>query len=206
MLLTIIYLNRMMLSILEKPKTIRQIQKKIVVLGEGGVGKTTLLHRSVNNIFIDSTKMTIGTDFFIKKIERTNEQFVNQATLLLWDFAGQERFRFILKDYIRGAQGVILCFDMTRWPTLQKLYNWVEVLKEGEVWGKKNVSFILVGTKKDLVPNTPDAVSQDQIDKFRKEFNIDFKHFFKTSALDCTGVEDLFNQLADNMVELTFNS
>ena len=196
----------MMSPILEKPKSIRKIQKKIVVIGEGGVGKTTLLHRSVNNVFVDSTKMTIGTDFFIKKIERTNEQFVNQTTLLLWDFAGQERFRFILKDYIRGAQGVILCFDLTRYPTLLKLHNWIDVLKEGGVWGSSKVHFFLVGTKKDLVLNDSNAVSQDQINQFREEFNIDDKHFFKTSAMDCTGVEDLFNQLADKMVELTYGS
>ena len=193
-------------TILEKPKSVRQIQKKVIVIGEGGVGKTTLLHRSVNNVFVDSTKMTIGTDFFIKKIERTNEQFENHTTLLLWDFAGQERFRFVLKDYIRGTQCVILCFDLVRYPTLAKLYNWIDVLKEGGVWGNSKVHFFLVGTKKDLFLNDPDAVSQDQIDKFRKEFDINDKHFFMTSALDCSGVEVLFNQIADSMIELTFNS
>ena len=187
-------------SILEKPKPIRQIQKKIIVIGEGGVGKTTLLHRSVSNIFVDSTKMTIGTDFFVKKMEKTDKKFVNHLGLLLWDFAGQERFRFILSEYIKGAEGVVLCFDLVRYPTLKKLYDWIDVLKDGGIWGDKNVRFFLVGTKKDLVENSTSAISQDQIDLFKNEFNIDL--FFETSAMDSTGVEDLFNHVADNMIDI----
>jgi len=182
------------------PKPIRKIQKKIIVLGEGGVGKTTLLHRSVNNIFVDSTKMTIGTDFFLKKIDKMDNKFNNQITLLLWDFAGQERFRFILKDYVRGAEGVILCFDLVRYPTLQKLYDWIDVLKDGGVWGDNNVQFFLVGTKKDLVPDNPNAIPKDQIDIFRKEFNIDL--YFETSAMDSSGVDELLSKVASSMVEL----
>ncbi len=184
-------------ALTEETKPIRKIQKKIIVLGEGGVGKTTLLHRSVNNIFVDSTKMTIGTDFFMKKIEKTDEKNVNQIIMLLWDFAGQERFRFILKDYVKGAEGIILAFDLSRFPTLHKLYDWVDILKEGGVWGNKNVRFFLAGTKKDLIEN---RISQDQIDQFKNEFNIDY--FFETSSLDNSGVEDLFNQVACSMLEL----
>jgi len=191
----------MISTILENPKPIRKIQKKIIVLGEGGVGKTTLLHRSVNNIFLDSTKMTIGADFFLKKIDRNDENYVNQVRLLLWDFAGQERFRFILKNYIQGAKGVILCFDLTRYPTLKKLYDWIDVLQEGGVWGNNKVPFFLVGNKHDLVANSSNAISQDLINQFKTEFNINI--YFDTSALDSSGVEDLFNQIASSMIELT---
>lgn len=184
-------------ALTEETKPIRKIQKKIIVIGEGGVGKTTLLHRSVNNIFVDSTKMTIGADFFLKKIDKIDNEFVNQIGMLLWDFAGQDRFRFVLQDYVRGAEGVILAFDLSRAPTLQKLYDWVDILKDGGVWGNKNVRFFLVGTKKDLVKN---RISQDQIDMFKNEFNID--HFFETSSLDSSGVEDLFQAVASAMLEL----
>jgi small GTP-binding protein len=184
----------------DNSKPIRKIQKKIIVIGEGGVGKTTLLHRSVSNIFVDSTKMTIGTDFFMKKIEIVDDKNVNQVILLLWDFAGQERFRFILKDYIKGAKGVILCFDLTRASTLQKLYDWIDLLKEGGAWENPDVKFFLSGNKKDLVASTPTAITPDQVDIFRKEFNVDL--YFETSAMDSSGVSDLFNRVASSMIEL----
>ena len=70
----------------------------------------------------------------------------------------------------------------------------------GGVWGDKNLRFFLVGTKKVLVENSTSAITQDQIDLFKNEFNIDL--FFETSALDSSGVEDLFNQVADSMIEI----
>jgi len=201
----IIYLRKMSSATNQTPtsedsKPTRKIQKKVIVIGEGGVGKTTLLHRSVSNIFVDSTKMTIGTDFFMKKIEKIDEKNINQIILLLWDFAGQERFRFILKDYLKGAKGVILCFDLTRASTLQKLYDWIDLLKEGGTWNNPDIRFFLVGTKADLIANTPASITPDQIDIFRKEFNIDL--YFQTSALDTSGVDDLFNKVATSMLEL----
>ncbi len=184
----------------DNSKPIRKIQKKVIVIGEGGVGKTTLLHRSVSNIFVDSTKMTIGTDFFMKKIEIIDDKNVNKIIMLLWDFAGQERFRFILAEYIKGAKGVILCFDLTRASTLQKLYEWIDLLKKGDAWDKPDIKFFLVGTKNDLVHSTPTAITPDQIDLFRREFNIDL--YFPTSALDSSGVNELFTKVASSMVEL----
>ncbi len=182
----------------ENGKQVRQIKKKVLILGEGGVGKTTLLYRYVNKVFLDSTKMTIGSDFFVKKIKTIDEKYENRLTLLLWDFAGQERFRFILKDYTRGAEGVILVFDLVRYNTLQKLYNWIEILKEGGVWDNPDVKFYLVGTKKDLVPGNDQAIQLDMKEDFKKEFNIDA--YFETSSRDGSGVEDLFRDVAKSMI------
>ena len=179
---------------------IKKERKKIIVIGEGGVGKTTLLHRSVNDTFVDSAKMTIGTDFFIKKTEKSEEDEEKQnhnLYMLIWDFAGQERFRFILKDYVRGAEGIILCFDLVRYSTLRKLYDWIDLLKESGIWEKDNIKLFLVGTKNDLVPNNPEAISQEQVDRFKDEFNI--KYYFKTSALDSSGVDNLFKQISKKM-------
>ena len=184
-------------------------KKKIVILGEGGVGKTTLLHRSIDDVFIDSTDMTIGTDFFVKKgdlpeeneeknnVENEEEKGQNQDKqpyMLIWDFAGQDHFRFILKDYLKGAEAVILCFNLVRSRSLRKLYGWIDLLKEGGIWGSEEVKFFLVGTKNDLVHKNPDAISKKMINKFMKDTNI--KHFFKTSALDSTGVDNLFKQIS----------
>jgi len=167
--------------------------KKIIIVGEGGVGKTTLMHRSIDDVFVDSTKMTIGTDFFVKKGEISEEGNEQQPYMLIWDFAGQEHFRFILKDYLRGTEGVILCFNLVRSRTLRKLNGWIDLLKEGGIWGSEEVKFFLVGTKNDLVPKNPEAISKKMIKKFMNEVNI--KHFFKTSALDSSGVNELFTEI-----------
>ena len=67
---------------------------KLITAGEGGVGKTTLLHRYVEGKYLEDTKMTIGVEFFVKELEF--EDF--EAVLQLWDFGGQERFRFTLES------------------------------------------------------------------------------------------------------------
>ncbi|MHA1620204.1 MAG: Rab family GTPase [Promethearchaeota archaeon] len=179
-------------------KPIRQIKKKVLILGEGGVGKTTLLYRYVNQVFIDSTKMTIGSDFFVKKIKHIDDEYENRLTLLLWDFAGQERFRFILKDYTKGAECVFLAFDMTRFNSLTRLHDWIEVLKEGGVWGNPSVKFFLVGTKKDLVNLGISSVPESLIKDFQEEFGIN--QYFRTSSKDGTGIEDFFEHVASSLI------
>ena len=178
---------------------IKKIKRKIIILGEGGVGKTTLLHRYVNNIFVDSTKMTIGTDFFIKKVDISNDNAEKyQLTLLLWDFAGQERFRFILNEYIKGAEGIIIAFDLSRIATLYRIKNWIGLLKESGVWGDPIIKFFLLGTKKDLVNDDPPIISQEQIEEFREKFNAD--SYFETSSQSGFGVEEFFRYVAKSMV------
>jgi len=183
----------------DKGLPIRHIKKKVLVLGEGGVGKTTLLYRYVNKVFLDSTKMTIGSDFFVKKLKNTDEKYENRLTLLIWDFAGQVRFRFILKDYTKGAEGVFLVFDLVHMNSLFKLRNWIELLKEGGVWGSPDIQFFLVGSKKDLADGNPNRIPEDMINEFKEEFNID--HYFETSSKNGAGVEDLFHDLAKKMIE-----
>ncbi len=179
---------------------IKKIKRKIIILGEGGVGKTTLLHRFVSNIFVDSTKMTIGTDFFIKKIDISNDNGEKyQLTLLLWDFAGQERFRFILNEYIKGAEGIILAFDLSRIATLYRIKNWIGLLKESNVWDDPNTKYFLLGTKKDLEQkNDPTSISKETIEEFKEKFKAD--SYFETSSVDGSGIEDLFNYVAKSMI------
>ncbi|MHA1706593.1 MAG: Rab family GTPase [Promethearchaeota archaeon] len=178
---------------------ITKIKRKIIILGEGGVGKTTLLHRYVSNIFVDSTKMTIGTDFFIKKVDIFNDNADKyQLTLLLWDFAGQERFRFILNEYIKGAEGIILAFDLTRIATLYRIKNWIGLLKESGVWGDPKTKFFLLGTKRDLINDDQHPISQDQIEEFKEKFNAD--SYFESSAQSGLGVEEFFRYVAKSMI------
>jgi small GTP-binding protein len=115
---------------------------KILTAGEGGVGKTTLLHRYVEGKFSAETRMTIGVEFFLKETEIDGKQ----CTLQLWDFGGQERFRFLLESYVLGAKGALLMFDLTRMMTLENLEQWLNIVRKGD----PNLPVLFLGTKLDL--------------------------------------------------------
>ncbi|GAH36892.1 unnamed protein product, partial [marine sediment metagenome] len=138
---------------------------KILTAGEGGVGKTTLLHRYVEGRFSAQTKMTIGVEFFLKETVIDEKQ----CTLQLWDFGGQERFRFLLESYVLGAKGALLMFDLTRMMTLENLEQWLNIVRKGN----PNLPVLFLGTKLDLADEI--QVDDDYALTFLKEYNlIDF--------------------------------
>ena len=121
---------------------------KVLVAGQGGVGKTTLLTRAVTGKFVNNTAMTIGVEFHLLNLD-----FIGQAddglkvTLQLWDFGGQERFRFMLDSYVAGAKGALLLYDLTRLRTLDGLEEWVNLVRKHD----PNLPILFVGTKLDRV-------------------------------------------------------
>ena len=90
----------------------KQVLLKTLIAGDASVGKTTLVHRFVKGEFIDTTTMTIGVEFFLKEIELDKNLTCH---LQIFDIGGQERFRYMVKDYIPGARGALLLFDTTSW-------------------------------------------------------------------------------------------
>jgi len=121
----------------------KSIALKIVTAGDGGVGKTTLLHRYVENEFLFDTKMTIGVGFFQKYITVGK---LEDISLQLWDFGGEEHFRLFLDSYMLGASGAILMFDLTRPKTLNKMEDWVKIIRKHE----KDLPVVFLGGKIDL--------------------------------------------------------
>jgi Ras-related protein Rab-1A len=89
--------------------TSKNITLKYLVVGDSGVGKTSLLVRYCEDSFQTDYLSTIGVDFKIKRMELNH----NQVTLNIWDTAGQERFRNITKSFYKGAHGIILTFSIT---------------------------------------------------------------------------------------------
>lgn len=115
---------------------------KIVILGDAGSGKTTLTQRFKTDMYISDTQMTIGVDFETKNIEVDGKK----VKLMIWDFGGEERFRFILPEYIAGAMGGIFMYDITNYPTLAHLDNWLDVINGR----KEQIPLVLLGGKADL--------------------------------------------------------
>lgn len=99
---------------------------KTVLIGEGGVGKTSLAVRYTEDRFEEDMKMTIGVNFASKKVEVDG----TNATLMLWDLGGQPRFRDVIGDYFRGARIAIAVFDATRFFSLERLEDWIIRVKD----------------------------------------------------------------------------
>ena len=162
---------------------------KILTAGEGGVGKTTLLHRYVEGKFSAETKMTIGVEFFLK--ETVIDE--NQCTLQLWDFGGQERFRFLLESYVLGAKGAMLMFDLTRMMSLENLEQWLNIVRKGN----PDLPVLFLGTKVDLVDEI--QVDDDYAMSFLKEYNL--IDFLKISSKTGENVGEAFKLLTRKILE-----
>jgi small GTP-binding protein len=166
--------------------TKKSYKAKIVVAGDGGVGKTSLLNRYVSDNFSDVMRITIGTGFFAKVLE-TEKSVVS---LQLWDFGGEKRFRFILPSYCKGAHGVILAFDMNDFTTLMNLDEWLQIIRENT----KNPAAILVGTKSDIAGVFDDNFIQDYLTKNNLE------KFIPTSAKTGENVDRVFEELVHDVL------
>ena len=159
---------------------------KTVIGGDSGVGKTALILRYITNTFLDDSKSTIGVQFATKALKINHSQIVLQ----LWDFAGQNIFRFLLDDYCRGARGYILAFDLNKLDSFNHLDEWLKLFKDNM---DSDAVGVLIGTKADLEKR----VSQDQIDKFAKENELTY---IETSSKTGDRVNEAFYTLANCMV------
>lgn len=164
----------------------KEYRLKIVVAGEGGVGKTSLLNRYVSNKFLECMEMTVGIDFFTQVFE--DERYI--VKLQFWDFGGEKRFRFLLPGYCKGAHGVLLAFDLTDYTTLLDLKKWLQLIRENTT----NPVIILIGTKAD------DAGVLDE--ELIKEFCIrnEIDEFIPTSSKTEENVEFVFHELIRRII------
>jgi len=149
----------------------RKMLFKIVVVGDGGVGKSTMVQRLTTGQFIPQ-KITIGTDLATYDVQIDNSFDVR---LQIWDFAGERRFRLFLPNYSRGATGCLLCYDITRRTSFDSLEEWYNIVNNNA----DNPIFILVGEKLDLA-DIRRNVDYEDANEFKEKYNIDF--LFETSS------------------------
>ncbi len=163
----------------------RAIQFKFLVLGEGRIGKTCLIERYVNRTFKGNYIATIGMDIRIKRLEINN----SDVNISITDTAGQERFRSITKMFYKGADGILVGFDLTDPNTLEQVNYWIQQI---EANGSKEypISLILFGNKCDDKDNI--KVKDEDIKKMQEKYKL---QYFETSAKDGTNVQTVFEQL-----------
>ena len=168
------------------------LQFKLPIFGDAGVGKTTLTHRYLHGLFKDSYHHTIGVDFFLKRIEIDGKK----VSLQIWDFAGEEKFRFLLPGIINGAHGTIFMFDITRYITFKNLTNWLKVFKTANKTHDQKVPILLVGSKTDLLGLR--TVPSEEGKKFVKENNL--IGYIECSSKTGENVEEIFKAITKIMI------
>jgi len=167
----------------------RRILFKVILLGDSGVGKTSLMERYVNKKFDAQYKATIGADFMTKEIEVNN----TVVTLQIWDTAGQERFQSLGNAFYRGADCCILVFDVCIQKSFENLDNWrTEFSIQANIIDQNHFPFVVLGNKVDK----PDqrVVSAKEAARWCQE-NGELQ-YFETSAKESLNVDQAFHAIA----------
>jgi Ras-related protein Rab-1A len=163
--------------------------QKILIVGDAYVGKSSLLFKYVDNVFMNSSA-TIGTDFKIK-IHQYNDL---EVKLQIWDSGGgRERYQTISSAYYRGADAVIVCFDLTNEESFKNLGIWIQQIKKH---ASKDVLTFLIGTKADLVEEQ--KISQDRISLFSHENKM---NYFPLSSKTGENVDFAMNRCINELIE-----
>lgn len=154
---------------------------KVVIAGDGNVGKTSLIRRYCEGKFEQSRVATIGVDFQTKLVELDN----GPVKLSIWDMAGQERFQVMREGFYRGSLAAALVYDVTEPSSLEHLGRWRQEIVEVV----PKVPLIVVANKRDLAPEKP-------LDEGQYHANTIGAQHLETSALTGAGVQSMFETLA----------
>ena len=147
------------------------------------------MRRFVENKFLKNHLATIGIDFKTKTLNINNQEI----KLKIWDTAGQERFRNITTQYYKGADGIVLVYDVTEESSYDKIRDWMEQILYNTQ--RDDIGLVLLGNKCDMEPRT---VTEEQGNKMAEELKISY---FETSALNGQGIKEAFEQLTRDIMK-----
>jgi len=182
----------------------RDYNIKIILAGDGAVGKTSLRQRYLGKNFSGNYQQTIGSDFAV--YEETVGS--NKVKFIIWDLAGQPRFNEVRKVFYQGCQGALILFDITNYSSFKNLEHWIN-----ELWlnsTKGPLPFIIVANKTDLqelgIPSVSKRIIQDYVHKIGQEtlkrYHFRVRSIF-TSAKTGENVETAFKRLAIQIIAHT---
>ena len=165
------------------------ISKKILLIGDVGVGKTSILTKYCNNYFPEGIEPTMGIEFKIKILQRDNFK----VKLQIWDTSGQEKFKSITQNYFRDADALLYVFDVTNKDGLKSVENWLKIQVENN---KKNLIKILVGNKTDL----KGIITKDSMKQFLTDNSM--TDFFEISAKeDEKSISEMFDRIVNLLIK-----
>ena len=166
----------------------QEINLKILILGDSSVGKTTLLLKYVDGYYSTVYVATIGVEYKTKKVNINGIDL----NLQIWDTAGQERFRGVTNNFIKGADGIIYAYDITKKSSFDSLKTWILQAEESSRGFKK----IIIGNKADLEEKR--EVSQESLKHFCEKLNM---QGIETSAKIGKNVNECFELIAKLIIE-----
>jgi len=164
---------------------------KVIIFGDAGCGKTTLAQRFLTNLFKSDSKMTIGIDFEVKSLEVEGKK----VKLQIWDFGGEERFRFLLPSYVRGANGGLFMYDVSNYSSIAHIDDWLMVLNKEA--SDSQFPILVVGGKADLV-NDREVSSEEGIN-IAKSRGVD--GFIECSSKSGINVDITFEAITKLMLQ-----
>lgn len=157
---------------------------KLLLIGDSGVGKTSILFKFSEDTFSPAFISTIGIDFKIRTIEVDGKKI----KLQVWDTAGQERFRTITTAYYRGAMGIMLVYDVSNLKSFENISNWIRNI---EMHATQDVELMILGNKCDIADKR--QVSKEKGEQLALQHSI---KFMETSAKANINIEEAFTTLA----------
>ena len=169
-----------------------ELSYKVIIVGPGAVGKTSLLNRFVHNEFTLKYKLTIGVDFLTKTLEYEPSKSVK---LHIWDIGGQERFKFLHRSFYDGALGALLVFDLSRQHTFTSMKTW---LSEMRIIMEHDIPTTIIGNKTDLIPEIGEIIDRKEVEQFAKKENC---FYIETSAKTGDYVEKAFLELTNRIIK-----
>jgi Ras-related protein Rab-5C len=168
-------------------KAIKVLQYKLVLLGESAVGKSSLVERFAKNEFNMNKESTIGAGFLTQNIQYDDKVIKFD----IWDTAGQERFNALAPMYYRGAQAVIIVYDITSTQSFNRAQAWVSEIRKRE---SPNLVIVFVGNKCDLEAYR--EVSKHDAFKYAEDNDL---IFLEASAKTSKNVSEIFKSIATNV-------
>ena len=189
------------ISLLDDENT---LMYKVLLIGDTGVGKSSILSRYTQDLFSETFISTVGMDF-ATKIIRNDKQLkaIKQSDnkyyrLTIWDTAGQERFDSITSSYYRGANGIALCFDLTDHTSFDNVKNWFDKIIK---YADSEVSIIIVGTKRDMILKR--CIDREAIRELSAKYNTSY---IETSSKTGENMDELFMTLLKTMMRKSRNT
>ena len=162
---------------------------KVLLIGDIGVGKSSILMRYTQNAFSETFISTIGMDLGVKNIKHSDNTSVQ---LSIWDTAGQERFDSITSSYYRGANGIVLCVDLTNRKSFDNVAKWFDRISR---YGNSSVSVIIVGTKCDMIVDR--CVDKTMIEQLIDKYDTPY---IETSSKTGENIDQMFVRLSKLML------